>query len=90
MAHPAHPGTTGLHLWKRISYFNINRKRLYVLPAQEDQFGRFGGGIFDFESEYSCSGSLTMLHAALHQSRSLNPALEELHSMKTARLTGRR
>ena len=83
-----------LHLWKRISYFNINKKpckkRLYVLSAQEDQFGRFGGGIFDFESEYSCSGSLTMLHAALHQSRSLNPALEELHSMKTARLTGRR
>jgi len=60
------------------------------IQAQEDQFGRFGGGIFDFDSDYSCNGNLTMIHTALHLSRGLNPALEELHSMKTARLTGQR
>ena len=58
--------------------------------AQEDQVGRFGGGIFDFDADYSCAGNLTLIHTALHLSRGLNPALEELHSMKTARLTGQR
>ena len=44
---------------------------------------RFGGGIFDFESDHACSGNLTLIHTAEH-GRSLNP----LWSMKSARLTG--
>jgi len=60
------------------------------IQAQEDQVGRFGGGIFDFDADYSCAGNLTLIHTALHLSRGLNPALEELHSMRTARLTGQR
>jgi len=68
------------------------------IQAQEDQFlpeedqllARFGGGIFDFDSDYSCAGNLTMIHTALHLSRGLDPGLEELRSMKTARLTGQR
>jgi len=72
-------------------YLTATGDNTLEIQVQEDQVqGRFGGGIFDFDSQHSCGGSLTMIHTALYQSRGLNPALEELQSMKTARLTGKR
>ena len=67
-------------MWVVRKIFQILQSIHYLDMEPE---ARFGGGIYDFESDDACSGNLTLIHTA-ESGRSLNP----LWSIKSARLTG--